>query len=125
MIDLSMNNKFINLLNKQFIYYCSNINYIINDIDPRKNKIICLYDSNENMINKIGFINHKCNLSTLNNLHIFVSNKRSINIPPIIILNNLSVDSINLVKKDYVLMRPKSFNISLIIIGINNIFENL
>ena len=120
-----MNNKFINLLNKQFIYYCSNINYIINDIDPRKNKIICLYDSNENMINKIGFINHKCNLSTLNNLHIFVSNKRSINIPPIIILNNLSVDSINLVKKDYVLMRPKSFNISLIIIGINNIFENL
>jgi len=117
MIDLS-----INFLDKHFIYYCSNINDIINNLNPSKNKIICLYDSNENMINIVGFFNHKCNLSTLNNLHIFATNKRSSNIPPIIILNNLSLNSISLIKKDYVLIRPKNFNISLIIVGNNTIF---
>jgi hypothetical protein len=117
MIDSS-----INILDKHFIYYCSNINNIINNLNPSKNKIICLYDSNENMINSVGFINHKCNLSTLNNIHIFVTNKRSNNIPPIIILHNLSLDSINLIRKDSVLINSKKFNISLIIIGNNNIF---
>ena len=71
-------------------------------------------------------INNKCNSKTLSNINLFVSNKRTIANSPIIILNNLSLESINLIKSDYVLKRPKSYNLSVIVIGspVTDIFEN-
>ena len=115
---------------KSFIYYSENTEETFKIIDKilQKNnyKVMCLYDSKENQINKNGVINNKCNIQTLNNINLFVSNKRTIANSPIIILNNLSLESINLIKSDYVLKRPKSYNLSVIVIGstVTDIFEN-
>jgi hypothetical protein len=115
---------------KSFIYYSENTEETFKIIDKilQKNnyKVMCLYDSKENQINKNGVINNKCNIQTLNNINLFASNKRTIANSPIIILNNLSLESINLIKSDYVLKRPKSYNLSVIVIGstVTDIFEN-
>ena len=115
---------------KSFIYYLENTEETLKMIDKilqtNNYKVMCLYDSKENQIDKYGVINNKCNIQTLNNINLFVSNKRTIANSPIIILNNLSLESINLIKSDCVLKRPKSFNLSVIVIGssITDIFEN-
>jgi ABC-type multidrug transport system ATPase subunit len=115
---------------KSFIYYSENTDTTLEMIDKilqmNNYKIMCLFDSKENQINKNGVINNKCNSKTLSNINLFVSNKRTIANSPIIILNNLSLESINLIKSDYVLKRPKSYNLSVIVIGspITDIFEN-
>jgi hypothetical protein len=115
---------------KSFIYYSENTEETLKMIDKilqmNNYKVMCLYDSKENQINKNGVINNKCNIQTLNNINLFVSNKRTIANSPIIILNNLSLESINLIKSDYVLKRPKSYYLSVIVIGstVTDIFEN-
>ena len=115
---------------KSFIYYSENTEETFKMIDKilqmNNYKVMCLYDSKENQINKNGVINNKCNIQTLNNINLFVSNKRTIANSPIIILNNLSLESINLIKSDYVLKRPKSYYLSVIVIGskFTDIFEN-
>ena len=115
---------------KSFIYYSENTEETFKMIDKilqmNNYKVMCLYDSKENQIDKNGVINNKCNIQTLNNINLFVSNKRTIANSPIIILNNLSLDSINLIKSNYVLKRPKSYNLSVIVIGSDffDIFEN-
>ena len=115
---------------KSFIYYSENTEETFKMIDKilqmNNYKVMCLYDSKENQINKNGVINNKCNIQTLNSINLFVSNKRTIANSPIIILNNLSLESINLIKSDYVLKRPKSYNLSVIVIGstVTDIFEN-
>ena len=115
---------------KSFIYYLENTEETLKMIDKilqtNNYKVMCLYDSKENQIDKYGVINNKCNIQTLNNINLFVSNKRTIANSPIIILNNLSLDSINLIKSNYVLKRPKSYNLSVIVIGSDffDIFEN-
>jgi len=115
---------------KSFIYYSENTEETLEIIDKilqtNNYKVMCLYDSKENQINKNGVINNKCNSKTLSNINLFVSNKRTIANSPIIILNNLSLESINLIKSDYVLKRPKSYNLSVIVIGsiVTDIFEN-
>jgi len=115
---------------KSFIYYSENTEETLKMIDKilqmNNYKVMCLYDSKENQINKNGVINNKCNSKTLSNINLFVSNKRTIANSPIIILNNLSLESINLIKSDYVLKRPKSYYLSVIVIGstVNDIFEN-
>jgi hypothetical protein len=115
---------------KSFIYYSENTEKTLKMIDKilqmNNYKVMCLYDSKENQIDKNGVINNKCNIQTLNNINLFVSNKRTIANSPIIILNNLSLESINLIKSDCVLKRPKSYNLSVIVIGsmITDIFEN-
>ena len=115
---------------KSFIYYSENTEETFKMIDKilqmNNYKVMCLYDSKENQIDKNGVINNKCNIQTLNSINLFVSNKRTIANSPIIILNNLSLDSINLIKSDCVLKRPKSYNLSVIVIGssVTDIFEN-
>ena len=115
---------------KSFIYYSENTEETLEIIDKilqtNNYKVMCLYDSKENQINKNGVINNKCNSKTLSNINLFVSNKRTIANSPIIILNNLSLESINLIKSDYVLKRPKSYYLSVIVIGsmVTDIFEN-
>jgi hypothetical protein len=115
---------------KSFIYYSENTEETFKMIDKilqtNNYKVMCLYDSKENQINKNGVINNKCNSKTLSNINLFVSNKRTIANSPIIILNNLSLESINLIKSDYVLKRPKSYYLSVIVIGstVTDIFEN-
>lgn len=115
---------------KSFIYYSENTEETLKMIDKilqmNNYKVMCLYDSKENQINKNGVINNKCNSKTLSNINLFVSNKRKIANSPIIILNNLSLESINLIKSDYVLKRPKSYYLSVIVIGstVTDIFEN-
>ena len=115
---------------KSFIYYSENTEETLEMIDKillmNNYKVMCLYDSKENQIDKNGVINNKCNIQTLNSINLFVSNKRTIANSPIIILNNLSLESINLIKSDYVLKRPKSYYLSVIVIGsmVTDIFEN-
>ena len=115
---------------KSFIYYSENTEETFKMMDKilqmNNYKVMCLYDSKENQIDKNGVINNKCNIQTLNNINLFVSNKRTIANSPIIILNNLSLESINLIKSDCVLKRPKSYNLSVIVIGspVTDIFEN-
>ena len=115
---------------KSFIYYSENTEETFKMMDKilqmNNYKVMCLYDSKENQIDKNGVINNKCNIQTLNSINLFVSNKRTIANSPIIILNNLSLDSINLIKSNYVLKRPKSYNLSVIVIGspVTDIFEN-
>ena len=115
---------------KSFIYYSENTEETFKMMDKilqmNNYKVMCLYDSKENQIDKNGVINNKCNIQTLNSINLFVSNKRTIANSPIIILNNLSLESINLIKSDCVLKRPKSYNLSVIVIGssITDIFEN-
>jgi len=113
--------------NKSFINYCSNINdfYQLDFFINNKHKIICLYDSNENIINKQGITNNKCNNMFIKNIEIFASNKRSFSSIPIIILNKLSLNSINLIKQSFILKNPTKYNISIIVIGENKItFDN-
>ena len=115
---------------KSFIYYSENTDATLEMVDKilqmNNYKVMCLFDSKENQINKNGVINNKCNTKTLNSINLFVSNKRTIANSPIIILNNLSLESINLIKSDYVLKRPKSYYLSVIVIGstVTDIFEN-
>ena len=114
-------------LNKSFIDYWPNINDLAK-IDlalNNKNKVICLYDSNENIIDKNGISNNKCDTIFIKKIELFVSNKRTFNLIPIIILNNLSLKSINLLKNCFVFKNPNKYNISIIVIGENNIiFES-
>jgi len=83
----------------------------------KTNRLLCLYDSKINSLDKYLITSNKLDLFMLKNLMTFVSNKNSFTTPPIIILNSLSLNSLNLIKSDPVLKYPQKFNISVIFIG--------
>ncbi len=104
----------------------------------KTNKLLCLYDSKINSLDKYLITSNKLDISILKNLTMFVSNNgcllakanqrypegnkpalqgSSASNPPIIILNKLNAESINLIKSDSVLKSPLKYNISIIFIG--------
>ena len=84
----------------------------------KTNKILCLYDSKINSLDKYLITSNKLDITILKNLTMFVSNNgSSASNPPIIILNKLNTESINLIKSDSVLKSPLKYNISIIFIG--------
>jgi len=96
----------------------------IESIDPDKlielkktNRMLCLYDSKINSLDKYLITSNKLDLFMLKNLLMFVSNKNSFTTPPIIILNSLSLNSLNVIKSDPVLKYPQKFNISVLFVG--------
>jgi len=111
---------------KCFIWNKTSLN--LNElIDLSKNhRLLCLYDSKEKSLQDKQITSNKLNKSVLRDLTGFVSNKTSkINKLPVIILNELSTESIKMIKSDPVLKAPKLFNISVIFIGSNSDFESL
>ncbi len=80
-------------------------------------KLLCLYDSKINSLDQFFITSNKLDTAILKNLTMFVSNKNTFSTSPIIILNKLNSNSLNLVKNDPVLKSPQKYNISLIFIG--------
>lgn len=91
----------------------------------KTNKLLCLYDNKVNSLDKFLITSNKLDQSILKNITMFVSNKSSFAKPPIIILNNLSSKSLDIIRSDPVLKLPYKYNISLIFIGTDKDFENI
>lgn len=89
-------------------------------------RLLCLYDSKLNCLQDQQITSSKLSKSVLDGLRYFVSNKSSSTTKtPVIILNGLGPQSIQMIKSDPVLRAPKSFNISVIFIGPKQDFESM
>jgi hypothetical protein len=94
----------------------------------KNSKLLCLYDSKSNSLINESIPSNKINQSILQNLMMFVSGgprSSSLTSNPIIILNNLSTQSIQLIKSDPILRAPKSFGLSVIFVGTPEEFANI
>lgn len=92
----------------------------------KTHRLLCLYDIKSNCLQDKQITSSKLSHSVLDGLNRFVSNKSSGSTKqPIIILNELTDISIQLVKSNPVLKSPKLFNISVIFVGTNTNFKIL
>jgi len=89
----------------------------------KTNKLLCLYDSKLNSLDKYLIASNKLDIGVLNNLTTFVSNKNSLTKSPIIILNKLSQKSLDIIKSDFVLKLPQKYNISVIFVGTESEYD--
>lgn len=110
-------------MSKNFISRVESID-ISNLLELKKtNKLLCLYDSKINSLDTYFITSNKLDTGFLKNLTTFVSNKPSNTLPPIIILNKLNSESLNLIKCDPVLKSPQKYNISVIFIGLESDYK--
>ncbi len=110
-------------MSKNFILRTESVDVDILTELKKTNRLLCLYDSKINSLDKHFITSNKLDTSILKNLTMFVSNKHTNPLPPIIILNNLTLESINLIKSDPVLKYPQKYNISVIFIGTESSYD--